>query len=108
MQILANMKPNVVINAGDLVYADNYMPCNFTNNYASARPARPHPAGRLLTAARARTDWFVNGTYIMYPEPGGFGARATPPPPAAQRAAPRGARLAPPRRAAQVRCGRAS
>ena len=54
MQSLANQAPNLVLYAGDLVYADNYNMCDFQHNFASL---------------------FVNGSFVMYPQPAGVRSR---------------------------------
>lgn len=57
MQNLANQQPNLVLYAGDLVYADNYnVGCNMTANFAQL---------------------WVNGTFVMYPQPAGIAAWPT-------------------------------
>ena len=63
---LAQQNINLLLVAGDLVYADNFNHCNMTNNYAQVYVAN---------GVRQNVPAFWSGqNFLMYPEPAGLNA----------------------------------
>ena len=63
---LAQQNVNLLLVAGDLVYADNFNHCNLTNNYAQVY---------VQNGVRTNVPAFWSGqNFLMYPEPAGLNA----------------------------------
>ena len=92
MTNMVALKPNVVLNAGDLACEPAHplgrAPCprrgaagcvGWVASSLTRRPAHPRADADNFMMCNVQTganfaQWVLNGTFIMYPEPGGFGA----------------------------------